>query len=81
MVLVALDGVFLRANASKNQLLMHSTITKDINSITLKIEDYLTQLETADKHNKESDLTSKHPTPTSPTQTNPLKTPPSSKLF
>ncbi|SFV86169.1 hypothetical protein MNB_SUP05-SYMBIONT-4-1186 [hydrothermal vent metagenome] len=55
--LVALDGAFLRANASKNQLLMHSTITKDINSITLKIEDYLTQLETADKHNKESDLT------------------------
>ena len=54
--LVAIDGAFLRANASKNQLVMKSTTTKDLESIDSKIEAYLTSLDYSDKKDKQSDV-------------------------
>ena len=47
--LKALDGAFLRANASKNKLILKSSIQKDIPKIEEKITNYLTSLEYADK--------------------------------
>jgi transposase len=47
--LVALDGAFLRANASKNQLIAKSTLKKRLVHVTQSIEDYLTLLNTADQ--------------------------------
>ena len=47
--LVAVDGVFLRANASKNTLIMRKTVKKDIVKIDEDIKNYLTLLETLDK--------------------------------
>ena len=41
---VAIDGAFLRANASKNQLLMKTSLQKDIAAIDEKIEVYLQAL-------------------------------------
>jgi len=46
---VAVDGAFLRANASKNQLISKRTLKQDIKEIDEKINDYLIQLETSDK--------------------------------
>jgi len=45
---VAVDGAFLRANASKNQLISKKTLKQDIKEIDEKIDDYLTQLESSD---------------------------------
>jgi len=45
---VAVDGAFLRSDASKNQLIMKKTLKKDIKEIDEKIDDYLSQLETSD---------------------------------
>lgn len=50
--IVAVDGAFLRANASKNQLLMKKTLEKDIQAIDEKIENYLTKMAFADKEDK-----------------------------
>jgi len=50
--LVAVDGAFLRANASKNQLITKKTVTKDIESINSKIDEYLQALNFADKEEK-----------------------------
>ena len=47
--LVALDGAFLRANASKNTLIVKSTVNKRIAKVTQAIEDYLHLLNTADQ--------------------------------
>ena len=55
--LVAIDGAFLRANASKNKLVMKSTTTKDLESIDSKIEAYLTSLAYSDKKDRQSDVT------------------------
>jgi len=47
--LKAVDGAFLRANASKNQLITQTTIKKDLLKVEQEIEDYLQSLEYADK--------------------------------
>ena len=55
--LVAVDGAFLRANASKNQLVMKKSVVKDLKIINKKIDDYLVKMEFADKEEKrEKDL-------------------------
>jgi len=59
--LKAVDGAFLRANASKNQLLMKSTIKKDLLKIEQEIEDYLQALEYADKETQSSNIIKKLP--------------------
>ena len=56
--MVAVDGAFLRANASKNQLLMKKTIEKDIKKIDERVEEYLKDLDYIDaKEKKDKDLT------------------------
>ncbi len=50
--LLAVDGAYLRANASKNRLLMKTTIKKDLSSINDKIDSYLFLLDKADKADK-----------------------------
>lgn len=50
--LVAVDGAFLRANASKNQLLTQKTVIKDLESIDKKIDKYLTSLNFTDEAEK-----------------------------
>ncbi len=50
--LVAIDGAYLRANASKNQLLMLKNIQTDLNEIDTKIDNYLVSLETNDKEDE-----------------------------
>jgi len=52
--LVAVDGAFLRANASKNTLIMRKTVKKDLAKIDEDIKNYLTILERLDKENKNS---------------------------
>jgi len=52
--LVAVDGAFLRANASKNTLIMRKTVKKDIAKIDEDIKNYMTLLETLDKENRNS---------------------------
>jgi transposase len=50
--LVAVDGAFLRANASKNTLIMRKTVKKDISKIDEEIKNYMSLLETLDKEDK-----------------------------
>ena len=50
--LVAVDGAFLRANASKNTLIMRKSVKKDIAKIDEEIKNYMTILETLDKEDK-----------------------------
>lgn len=50
--LVAIDGAFLRANASKNQLITKRVVVKDLAKIDEKIEEYLKALNFADKEEK-----------------------------
>jgi len=50
--LVAIDGAFLRANASKNQLITKKTISKNLEKIDSKIEQYLQALNFADQESK-----------------------------
>ena len=50
--LVAVDGAFLRANASKNQLIMKKSVERDLKKINEKIEAYLETMEFADKEEK-----------------------------
>ena len=51
---VAIDGAFLRANASKNQLISKTMTIKDMNSVDEKIAEYLSRLEYSDScENKE----------------------------
>ena len=50
--LVAVDGAFLRANASKNQLIMQKSVERDLKKIDEKIEAYLETLNFADSQEK-----------------------------
>lgn len=51
---VAIDGAFLRANASKNQLISEKMTRKDMESVDEKITEYLSSLEYSDTcENKE----------------------------
>ena len=54
--IVAVDGAYLRANASKNTLIMKKTVKKDIAKINEDIKNYMTILETTDKENSEVNL-------------------------
>ena len=56
--LVAVDGAFMRANASKNQLISKKTVVKDLEKIDEKIEAYLETMEFIDiQEKKEKNLT------------------------
>jgi transposase len=50
--LVAVDGAYLRANASKNTLIMKKTVKKDLAKIEEDIKNYMTILDTLDKEDK-----------------------------
>jgi len=50
--LVAVDGAFLRANASKNQLITKKTVVSDLKEIDEKIDNYLSKMTFADKEEK-----------------------------
>lgn len=52
--IVAVDGAFLRANASKNQLIMKKSVTRDLKAIDEKIDEYLKALSFADKEEKKA---------------------------
>ena len=52
--LVAIGGAFLRANASKNTLIMRKTLKKELSKIDEDIKNYLTILETLDKEDMNS---------------------------
>ncbi len=47
--LVAVDGAYLRANASKNTLIMKKTVKKELAKIDEDIKNYMTILDTLDK--------------------------------
>jgi transposase len=59
--LKAVDGAFLRANASKNQLIMAKSLEKDLLKVQQDIEQYLQSLEYADKENQPLNLINKLP--------------------
>jgi transposase len=59
---IAVDGAFLRANASKNQLITKRTVVKDLKSIDSKIEEYLQALSFADKEEKKDKALNPLPT-------------------
>jgi len=59
--LTAVDGAYLRANASKNQLIMKSTLTKDLKKITEEIEEYFKVLDFSDQNKQPLNITSKLP--------------------
>lgn len=59
--LKAVDGAFLRANASKNQLIMKKNLDKDLTKIEQEIEQYLQALEYSDKEKQASNLINKLP--------------------
>jgi len=50
--LVAVDGAFFKANASKNQLISKKTIVQDLKEIDEKIDNYLTTMEFEDSQAK-----------------------------
>lgn len=50
--LVAVDGAYLRANASKNTLILKGSAKKELNKIEEQIEKYLALLDTTDKEDK-----------------------------
>ncbi len=50
--IVAVDGAFLRANASKNQLITRKTVTRDLKEIDEKIEKYLKTMAFEDSQTK-----------------------------
>jgi transposase len=54
--LKAVDGAFLRANASKNQLITKTTLKKDLKTIEENIDNYLNNLDSVDKEKQPLDL-------------------------
>jgi transposase len=50
--IVAVDGAFLRANASKNQLISKKTVVADLKEVDEKIDAYLKAMRFADKEDK-----------------------------
>lgn len=59
--LKAVDGAFLRANASKNKLITKVTLIKDLTKITQDIQEYLTSLEFSDKETESFNIVKKLP--------------------
>lgn len=60
--LVAVDGAFLRANASKNQLILKKSVTRDLKAINEKIDAYLAKMEFADSEDKKDKALAPLPT-------------------
>jgi transposase/RNase H-fold protein (predicted Holliday junction resolvase) len=54
--LKAVDGAFLRANASKNQLIMKKSLVKDLTKVEEEIEQYFQSLEYSDKKDQPSTI-------------------------
>jgi transposase len=54
--LVGVDGAFLRANASKNTLIMKKTIKNDLVKIDKEIKSYMELLDTLDKEDSQSNI-------------------------
>ena len=59
--LVALDGAFLRANASKNTLIMKKTTQRDLASAEASINEYLSTLEFSDEETHTTKLVKQLP--------------------
>ncbi len=59
--LVALDGAFLRANASKNTLMMKKTTQRDLASTEASINEYLSSLEFRDEETHTTKLAKQLP--------------------
>ncbi len=59
--LKAVDGAFLRANASKNQLILKKTLDKDLAKIEQEIEKYLQELDYSDKEKQPLNIINKLP--------------------
>jgi transposase len=57
----AVDGAFLRANASKNTLTVKSTLSKDLSKIEKNITEYLQSLEYSDKEKQPLNIALKLP--------------------
>lgn len=60
--LVAVDGAFLRANASKNQLILKKSVIQDLKAINERIDDYLAKMEFADSEDKKDKALAPLPT-------------------
>lgn len=58
---VAIDGAFLRANASKNQLIMKKGAARDLKKVEKSIEEYFTALEYSDSEPSSSSPVAKPP--------------------
>ncbi|MGB5866397.1 MAG: IS1182 family transposase [Arcobacteraceae bacterium] len=54
--LVGVDGAFLRANASKNTLIMKKTVKNDLYKIDKEIKSYMELLDTLDKDDTKSNI-------------------------
>lgn len=59
--LVALDGAFLRANASKNTLIMKKTTQRDLKEVNTNIDDYLNALKYSDEETHTTKLAKQLP--------------------
>ncbi len=59
--LVALDGAFLRANASKNTLIMKKTTERDLLATQTSINEYLSDLEYSDEETQTAKLAKQLP--------------------
>jgi len=59
--LVALDGAFLRANASKNTLIMKKTTQRDLKEVDTNIDDYLNALKYSDEETHTTKLAKQLP--------------------
>jgi len=59
--LVALDGTFLRANASKNTLIMKKTTQRDLKEVDTNIDEYLSALKYSDEETHTTKLVKQLP--------------------
>ena len=59
--LVALDGAFLRANASKNSLIMKKTTIRDLKEVDTNIDEYLNALKYSDEETHTTKLVKQLP--------------------
>jgi transposase len=59
--LVALDGAFLRANASKNTLIMKKTTQRDLKEVDNNIDEYLSALQYSDEETHTTKLVKQLP--------------------
>ena len=59
--LVALDGAFLRANASKNTLIMKKTTQRDLKEVDTNIDEYLKALKYSDEETHTTKLVKQLP--------------------